>query len=114
MGRVTEDPDEPLEGDIGPAAGAVRPAEPEADPAEEMRRYAAEREERRRRTNAVSARVAAALGAVLLAFLTYDAVRAAIDDHAHGRNWIYPPGIVAAVCGVMLAALLTWAVHRTK
>lgn len=114
MGTVTEDPDEPLEGDIGPAARAVRPAEPEPDPADEMRRYAAEREERRRRTNAVSGRVAAVLGAALLAFLTYDAVRAAVDDHAHGRDWIYPPGVVAAVCGVMLVALLTWVVHRTK
>ncbi|MDL4820450.1 hypothetical protein [Actinomadura opuntiae] len=111
---MTEDPDEPLEGDIGPAAGAVRPAGPETDPAEDMRRYAAEREERRRRTNALSGRVAAVLCAALLAYLTYDAVRAAIDHHAHGRNWIYPPGVVAAACAVTLAALLTWAVRRVK
>ncbi|GAA2131952.1 hypothetical protein [Actinomadura napierensis] len=111
---MTEDPDEPLEGDIGPAAGAVRPAEPETDTAEEMRRYAAEREERRRRANALSGRIAVALCAALLAYLTFDAVRAAIDHHAHGRAWIYPPGVVAAVCGVMLVALLTWAVRRVK
>jgi hypothetical protein len=111
---VTDDPDEPLEGDIGPAAAAVRPAEPLPDPVEAMRQYTAEREERRRRTNAASGRIAAVLLAALLAYLTYDAVRAAIDDHAHGRDWIYPPGTVAAVCGVMLTALLTWAVRRAR
>ncbi|NKZ06587.1 hypothetical protein [Actinomadura latina] len=103
---MSQDPDEPLDGDIGPAAatGAEK-----ADAAAELRRYEAEREVRRRRTNAVSGRIAVVAAALLLAFLVYDSVGTAVEAHSRGDEWIYPPGVVAAVCAVALAALLTWA-----
>ncbi|GAA1890309.1 hypothetical protein [Actinomadura bangladeshensis] len=113
---MSQDPDEPLDGDIGPASvrepGAVRADA--ADAARELRRYAAEREERRRRTNAVSGRIAVAAAALLLAFLTYDSVRTAIEAHARGDDWVYPPAVIAGVCAAALAALLTWAWRRRR
>ncbi|GAA1785342.1 hypothetical protein [Actinomadura chokoriensis] len=117
---MSQDPDEPLDGDIGPASarepGAVQAdaATDAADAAEELRRYAAEREERRRRTNAVSGRIAVAVAALLLAFLTYDSVRTAIEAHARGDDWVYPPAVIAGICAVALAALLTWAWRRRR
>ncbi|MCQ0018708.1 hypothetical protein [Actinomadura madurae] len=64
---MSEAPDEPLDGDIGPAPGAAADARKadtrKAVAAEELRRYEAEREARRRRTNAVSGRVAAVAAA---------------------------------------------------
>ncbi|TDC45116.1 hypothetical protein E1281_31430 [Actinomadura sp. KC345] len=117
---MSEDRDEPLEGDIGPAAGvgASRSAETagaeRARVAEELRRYEAEREERRRRTNAVSGRVAVAVAALFLAFLTYDSVRTAVAARSRGDDWVYPPAVVAGVCGVALLTLVTWAWRRVK
>jgi uncharacterized membrane protein len=120
---MSRDPDEPLDGDIGPASvrepGAVHADASDAsaassDAAEELRRYAAEREERRRRTNAVSGRIAVAVAALLLAFLTYDSVRTAIEAHAKGDDWVYPPAVVAGVCAVALGALLSWAWRRRR
>lgn len=105
--------DEPLEGDIGPAAGAASPAGA-ADAAEELRRYEAQREERRRRTNAVSGRIAVVLAALFLAFLTFDSARTAAAAHSKGDDWIYPPAVIAGICGAALSALLTWAVRRVK
>jgi len=109
-------PDEPLDGDIGPAA-APEPGAAEAraaDAAEELRRYEAEREARRRRTNAVSGRIAVVVAAVLLLFLIYDSVNTAVEAHARGDDWVYPPAVVAGVCAVALAALLTWALRRRR
>lgn len=121
--------DEPLDGDIGPmsgttasdsaASGAVADAAEDlrraaADVAEELRQYEAEREERRRRTNAVSGRVAAVMAALFLAFLVYDSVRTAVAAHAKGDDWIYPPAVVAGICAIALATLLTWAARRVK
>ena len=105
--------DEPLDGDIGPAAAGTADSE-RARAAEELRRYEAEREERRRRTNAVSGRVAVVVAALFLAFLTYDSVRTAAEAHSRGDDWIYPPAVVAGVCGVALATLVTWAWRRVK
>ncbi|CNG26013.1 Uncharacterised protein [Mycobacterium tuberculosis] len=110
---MSQDPDLPLDGDIGPAAGR-EPGAAKADAAAELRRYAAEREERRRRTNAVSGRIAVVAAALLLAFLTYDSVRTAIEARSRGDDWIYPPAVVAGVCAVALAALLTWAWRRRR
>lgn len=110
---MSRDSDEPLDGDIGPAA-VREPGAAKADTAEELRRYAAEREERRRRTNALSGRIAVAVAALFLAFLTYDSVRTAIEAHSKGDDWVYPPAVVAAVCAVALAALLTWAWRRRR
>ncbi|TDE28402.1 hypothetical protein [Actinomadura sp. 6K520] len=118
MGVAAED--EPLEGDIGPAAdaGAPRPAGTsgprQADAAAELRRYEAEREERRRRTNAASGRIAAALAALLLAFLAYDSVRTALTARSRGDDWIYPPLVIAGICTIALATLLAWAARRVK
>ncbi|QKW33790.1 hypothetical protein HUT06_06890 [Actinomadura sp. NAK00032] len=113
---MSQDPDEPLDGDIGPAsvpaeagAGAVK-----ADTAEELRRYEAEREERRRHTNAVSGRIAVALAALFLGFLTYDSVRTAVEARSRGDDWIYPPAVIAAVCALALGVLLTWAWRRRR
>ncbi|MFB4312105.1 hypothetical protein [Actinomadura sp. GTD37] len=110
---MTQDPDEPLDGDIGPAP-VLEPAAARADTAAELRRYEAEREERRRRTNAVSGRIAVAAAALFLGFLTYDSVNTAVEAHAKGDDWVYPPAVVAAVCTVALAALLTWAWRRRR
>ncbi|WP_030165982.1 hypothetical protein [Spirillospora albida] len=104
--------DEPLEGDIGPAARPDEPARRASTAAEEMRRHEAEREARRRRTNAVSGRVAALLVAALLAFLAYDSVRTAVEAHSRGDDWIYPPAVIAAVCGCALSALVAWTIKR--
>ncbi|XRQ11252.1 hypothetical protein ACN3XK_10290 [Actinomadura welshii] len=110
--------DEPLEGDIGPASGAraARPASPtgRADAAEELRRYEAEREERRRRTNAVSGRIAVVAAALLLAFLTYDSARTAVTARSRGDEWIYPPVVIAVICAIALVTLVAWALRRVK
>ncbi|WP_147449527.1 hypothetical protein [Actinomadura pelletieri] len=81
---------------------------------EELRRHEAERETRRRRTNAAAGRVAAVISAAFLAFLTYDSARTAVRARARGDDWIYPPAVVGAVCAVALVALLTWAIRRVK
>ncbi|WP_141578509.1 hypothetical protein [Actinomadura sp. WMMA1423] len=115
--------DEPLDGDIGPASGAasgagsgVRPRAPEAEAeaAATLRRFEAEREERRRGTNAVAGRIAVALAALFLAFLTYDSASTAVEAHARGDDWVYPPAVVGGVCAVALVALLTWAWRRRR
>ncbi|MFG2085843.1 MULTISPECIES: hypothetical protein [unclassified Spirillospora] len=116
--------DEPLDGDIGPASGAAAAGTaasdtaasgaPEADAGEELRRYEAEREERRRRTNAVSGRVAVVVAALFLAFLTYDSVRTAVAARSKGDDWIYPPAVIAGICAIALATLVTWAARRVK
>lgn len=121
---MSQEPDEPLDGDIGPAsapapasgagpapadAGAVK-----ADAAEELRQYEAERQERRRHTNAVSGRIAVALAALFLGFLTYDSVRTAVEARSRGDDWVYPPAVIAAVCALALVALLTWAWRRRR
>ncbi|SNT59592.1 hypothetical protein SAMN05443665_105324 [Actinomadura meyerae] len=114
---MSRDPDEPLDGDIGPASVPETPAAAEAaraDTAEELRRYEAEREERRRRTNAVSGRIAAIVAALLLGFLTYDSARTAIEARSRGDDWIYPPAVIAALCALALAGLLTWAWRRHR
>ncbi|WUH97958.1 hypothetical protein OHR68_31290 [Spirillospora sp. NBC_00431] len=107
-----EDRDEPLDGDIGPAAPSPRTAE--AEPAAELRRYEAEREERRRRTNAVSGRAAVAATALFLAFLIYDSVATAMRAHDRGDDWIYPPAVIASGCAIALVTLIAWAVRRVK
>ena len=113
MGEDRSTDDEPLDGDIGPAP-VREPGAAKADAAEELRRYELEREERRRRTNAVSGRVAAVLAALFLVFLIYDSVDTAVEAHARGDDWVYPPAVVAGVCTVALAALLTWAWRRRR
>jgi hypothetical protein len=116
MDPVTDDRDEPLEGDIGPAS--VAPSKDDvgerASAAEELRRYEMEREERRHRTNAVAGRVSLILIGLLLAFLAYDGITNAVKAHDRGESWIYPQGTVAAVCLVALAGLLLWAVRRRR
>ncbi|MFC9976211.1 hypothetical protein ACFVH6_35485 [Spirillospora sp. NPDC127200] len=118
---MIDDADEPLEGDIGPAAPAratrAQPSPQAADgpsPAEELRRYEAEREERRRRTNAVAGRVAAWLAALLLAFLAYDSAATAVEARGKGDPWLYPPAVIAAVCGLGLIVLVGWALRRRR
>lgn len=119
--------DEPLEGDIGPAAppageaGAARAADAgtgtgsaERGAVEELRRYEREREERRRRTNALAGRVAAVLAALLLAFLAYDSARTAVEARSRGDEWIYPPLVIALICTIALATLIARAVRRVK
>jgi len=119
---VTDDRDEPLEGDIGPASVASSkdetegvPSEDEREsPAEELQRYEQEREERRRRNNALAGRVALILIALLLAFLAYDGVNNAVKAHDKGDSWLYPPGTVALVCLLGLAGLGIWALRRRR
>ncbi|MEV5825161.1 hypothetical protein AB0L25_06245 [Spirillospora sp. NPDC052242] len=103
--------DEPLEGDIGPAASR-RPDAPATglgasydfgspkDRRAALRRYEAEREERRRRVDAASGRIASMLVAALLAFMTFDSARTAVQAHERGDDWLFPPGVLAAVCGI--------------
>ncbi|WP_067801948.1 hypothetical protein [Actinomadura formosensis] len=110
---MSHQPDEPLDGDIGPAV-PERPEAAEADAAEEMRRHEAERAERRRRTDAVSGRIAVVIAALFLAFLTYDSVRTAIEARSRGDDWVYPPAVIAAGCAVALVGLLTWARRRRR
>ncbi|TDC57411.1 hypothetical protein E1200_33445 [Actinomadura sp. GC306] len=128
--------DEPLDGDIGPAADPGGPraagtsgppeadaradaradteADARADAAAELRRYEAEREERRRSTNALAGRIAAVLAALLLAFLAYDSARTALTARSRGDNWIYPPLVIAGICTIALVTLVAWAVRRVK
>ncbi|KAB2342068.1 hypothetical protein [Actinomadura rudentiformis] len=121
---MIDDIDEPLEGDIGPS---VRPSSqpasapasssdkpPVADAAAELRRYEEEREARRRRINAASARVAAVLAALLLAFLVYDSAVTALEARRRNDPWIYPPATVGALCVIALAGLLVWSFHRRR
>ncbi|WP_149261193.1 hypothetical protein [Actinomadura sp. K4S16] len=128
MREVPSAADEPLEGDIGPASGAAsgagsgpaaRPGAPEAgrertEAAEALRRFDAEREERRRGTDAVAGRIAVVLAALFLAFLTYDSARTAVEAHSRGDDWLYPPGVVGGACALGLIALLTWAWRRRR
>lgn len=127
MGGMTKAPaghDEPLEGDIGPAAGgashaasgpAAAPAVPEAvEAAQALRRFDAEREERRRATNAVAGRIAVAVAALFLVFLTYDSTTTAVRAHSRGDAWIYPPAVVGGACAACLVALLTWGWRRRR
>lgn len=125
MGAMREAPagdDEPLEGDIGPAAGAAAgtvarhavPVSEAAEAAQTLRRFDAEREERRRATNAVAGRIAVAVAALFLAFLTYDSATTAVEARSRGDAWIYPPAVVGCACAVGLVALLTWAWRRRR
>jgi hypothetical protein len=125
---VSDDRDEPLEGDIGPASvassedaaslkHAASPEETEGEresPDEELRRYELEREERRRRNNALAGRIAVLLTALLLAFLAYDGITNAVKAHDKGDSWIYPPGTVALACLLGLAGLGLWALRRRR
>ncbi|MGK5550887.1 hypothetical protein ACSNOI_04670 [Actinomadura kijaniata] len=119
---MTHAPDEPLDGDIGPAATAVpgrsSPAGEAAGKAEaaaeELRRYEAERAERRRRADAVAGRVAFWLTAALLAFLAYDSVATAVRAHGRGDGWLYPPATNAAIFALLLVGLLLWGLRRRR
>ncbi|MQY04284.1 hypothetical protein [Actinomadura macrotermitis] len=115
--------DEPLDGDIGPAAPAetapaaetaapVEAAATKAAVAEELRRYEAEREARRRRTNAIAGRVALWAAALLLAFLAFDSVRTALEARRKGDPWLYPPAVNAAICLFALLLIAGWALRR--
>jgi hypothetical protein len=106
---VTDDNDEPLEGDIGPASPATEPR-----PAEEPALHERQREERRRRTNAVSGRLALAAVALLLAFLAYDSVTTALEARRRDDPWIYPPAVIAGLCLAGLAALAAWTLRRRR
>ncbi|MFC4910780.1 hypothetical protein [Actinomadura gamaensis] len=122
--------DEPLEGDIGPSASVTAerrpPAAPSADVpapddarrvAAEMRRLEAEREERRRRTNAVAGRVAFWLLSLFLAFLAYDSAETAHEARERGDDWVYPPAVNAVLCilGVLLlVGFALWRRHRRR
>ncbi|MEW2352501.1 hypothetical protein [Spirillospora sp. NPDC029432] len=111
---MTDDYDEPLEGDIGPAPAAARPARAVPDAAEELRRYEREREERRRRTNAVAGRIAAVAVALLLGFLAYDSIATAVEARRRGDPWVYPPAVIAGVCLAALAVLALWTVRAGR
>jgi hypothetical protein len=107
--------DEPLEGDIGPApssAAASAPEEDRAALAEELRRYEAEREERRRHANAVAGRVVAVVVALLLGFLAYDSISTALEARRRDDPWVYPPATIAALCLLGLIILIAWALRR--
>lgn len=131
MGGMREPPagDEPLEGDIGPASrtasrtaaapsrrpGVAAPVVSEAaEAAQTLRRFDAEREERRRATNAVAGRIAVAVAVLFLAFLAYDSATTAVRARSRGDAWIYPPAVVGGVCAAGLVALLTWAWRRRR
>ncbi|MBE1533563.1 hypothetical protein [Actinomadura algeriensis] len=125
--------DEPLEGDIGPAA-ATPDGAPDGTPGGDtgpgtalgaaydfgspkerraaIRRYEAEREERRRRTDAASGRIASMLLAVLLAFMTFDSGRTAVQAHRRGDDWLFPPGALAIVCGIALVVIIIRVLRR--
>ncbi len=124
--------DEPLEGDIGPASGGPDTATRDPatrDPARTglgasydfgsprdrraaLRRYEAEREERRRRVDAASGRIAAMLVAALLAFMTFDSARTAVQARERGDEWLFPPGILAAVCGIAFLIVIARVLRR--
>ena len=107
-----DEDDDRLEGDIGPAPPSTRADRP--DEAEALRRYEAEREERRRRVNAVSGRIALVLVALLLGFLAYDSVTTALEAARRGDPWLYPPAVVAALCLAGLAAVLVRAYRNRR
>jgi peptidoglycan/LPS O-acetylase OafA/YrhL len=110
---VTDDDDaEPLDGDIGPAPGSREGRR--ADAAEELRRYEAEREERRRRTNAVAERLVLILVALFLGFLVYDSIVTALEAHRRDDPWLYPPATIAAACLTGLVALAAWTARRRR
>ncbi|MEU5882669.1 hypothetical protein [Spirillospora sp. NPDC047279] len=132
---MIDDSEEPLEGDIGPSARPSSPPaatarseaggsargeaggsgdRPSVTAAEELKRYEEEREARRRSTNAASGRIAAALAALLLAFLAYDSIDTALQARDKGDPWLYPPATIAAVCLAGLVALLAWALRRRR
>jgi fatty acid desaturase len=106
---VTDD-DEPLDGDIGPAPSPTEGRR--ADPSEELRRYEAEREERRRRANAVAGRLTLALVALLLAFLAYDSIATALEARRRDDPWLYPPTVMAALSLTALLTLMIWTLRR--
>ncbi|MEV4007128.1 hypothetical protein [Actinomadura sp. NPDC049753] len=99
----------------GAPARAAAPAVSEAaEAAQALRRFDAEREERRRATNAVAGRIAVAIAALFLAFLTYDSTATAVRAHSRGDAWIYPPAVVGGVCAAGLVVLLTWGWRRRR
>ncbi|MFD0902040.1 hypothetical protein [Actinomadura sediminis] len=115
--------DEPLEGDIGPAApggpgtattglGASYDFGSPKERRAALRRYEAEREERRRRVDAASGRIASMLVAALLAFMTFDSGRTAVQAHARGDDWLFPPGVLAAVCGIAFVVVIARVLRR--
>ncbi|MBX6767678.1 MAG: hypothetical protein IRY90_11095 [Actinomadura rubrobrunea] len=115
--------DEPLEGDIGPAAAESPRADADGERArreelarqvEELRRYQRERELRRRRTDAVAGRITVVLVALLLAFLAYDSITTARQARERGDPWFYPPAVIAALCLAGLVGLAVWAVRRRR
>lgn len=115
--------DEPLEGDIGPAVSGRPDAAATGlgasydfgSPKERraaLRRYEAEREERRRRVDAAAGRIAAMLVAALLAFMTFDSARTAVQAHERGDDWLFPPGVLAAVCGIAFVVVIARVLRR--
>jgi protein-S-isoprenylcysteine O-methyltransferase Ste14 len=119
--------DEPLEGDIGPAAKpASAPASAstsaseqdeaarKAAAAEKIRRYEEERQASRERINAASARIAQVIVAVLLAFLAYDSFAMAVRAHDRGDPWLYPPATIGVLCLVGLVTLFLWTRRRRR
>ncbi|WP_433333106.1 hypothetical protein [Spirillospora sp. CA-294931] len=109
---MTNEADEPLEGDIGPAASRRAENTTRPDAAAELAYYERERELRRKRNNAVSGRITAILVAVFLAFLAVDSVMVALRARSAGDPWLYPPATVAAISLLALAALGVWALRR--
>ncbi|MFC5187856.1 hypothetical protein [Actinomadura harenae] len=114
---------EPLDGDIGPAAPvlgdapdavAPRPEARRAAVPGELRRLEDEREERRRRTNAAAGRVAFWLLSLFLAFLAYDSARTAHEARQRGDDWVYPPAVNAGLCVLGVLLLVGVALWRRR
>ncbi|MBW8485740.1 hypothetical protein [Actinomadura parmotrematis] len=108
--------DEPLDGDIGPAAPATAPppSTPVPDRAAELRRYEEEREARRRRTDRIAGRIALWAAVLLLAFLAYDSASTAVEAHRRGDDWLYPPAANAALFTLAALALTAWSRSRHR
>ncbi|OLT34118.1 hypothetical protein BJF79_33790 [Actinomadura sp. CNU-125] len=50
--------------------------------------------------------------AVLLAFMTFDSGRTAVEAHERGEDWLFPPGALAIVCGIALVVIILRVLRR--
>ena len=50
--------------------------------------------------------------AALLAFMTFDSARTAVQAHERGDDWLFPPGVLAAVCGIAFVIVIARVLRR--
>ncbi|MGI8330184.1 hypothetical protein ACRYCC_09465 [Actinomadura scrupuli] len=110
---MTHDPGEADE-TAEPPHHQVEPPRDQASQHEtEALRYERERQERIDRRNAVSWKIVGWVAAASLSLLAYDSGRLALEAHRDDRPWRYP-ACVAAVCVLLLLALLGHVLRRRR